>query len=136
MHSSRMRAFCCSGCRGGVSAQGVVCPGGGVCPGHVCPGGAVCLGGVYLGGVCLGGVHHPRTEFLTDACESITFPQLLLWVVINEPLRCLVLSVEIRSERSRCPCWKAARVSTAWDPTRVTRGRGTPAGPAGTTRGT
>ena len=66
------------GCRGG----GGVCLGG-VCPGRGClPRGRVsargCLAGdVCLGGGCLprGGVHLPPwTEFLTHACENITFP--------------------------------------------------------------
>ena len=60
-------------------------------------GGDVCLGGCLRGGMsargasakggCLpGGVHLPhllRTEFLTHACENITFPQLRLRTVIN-----------------------------------------------------
>ena len=39
------------------------------------------------GGVCLGGgVHLPLwTEFLTHICENITFPQLRLRTVIDEP---------------------------------------------------
>ena len=53
----------------GVSAQGGVCQG-------VC----VCQGGVCLGrGVCPGGGCTPPplwTEFLTHACENITFPRL------------------------------------------------------------
>ena len=83
----------------------------------------VCLGG---GGVYPGGSgRHPLlwTEFLTHACENITFPQLPLRTVINERFRRLVLSTETRSERSRRRCWKAARASTAWDPTRTTPGK-------------
>ena len=42
--------------------------------------------GVCPGGVCLGGGVHlpPLTEFLTHACENITFPQLRLRRVIME----------------------------------------------------
>ena len=66
------------------------------------PRGDVCLGGVCLGGVslprggvcqvgylpswgcipaCIGADPHLWTEFLTRACENITFPQLLLRTV-------------------------------------------------------
>ena len=90
--------------RGGVCPQGGCLPRGGwvstwgkegFCPGGVCPWGGVsahgegCLprgGGVCLGGVCQrnAGIHPPSkwTEFLTHACENITFPQLLLRAVI------------------------------------------------------
>ena len=63
--SSRMHTVCCSG----------RLRGGGVCLG------CVSAGGVYLG-VC---VHLPSTwtEFLTHACENITFLQLHLRTVIN-----------------------------------------------------
>ena len=57
MHSSRMRTVDCSGRRGGAAA-GVSAQMGGVCPGRP-----------------------PWTEFLTHACENITFPQLLLRTV-------------------------------------------------------
>ena len=61
---------------GGVCAQGGVCPGG-------------CLpGGSAQRDVCLGGVYTPRTEFLTHACENITFPQLRLRTVNMENIRC------------------------------------------------
>ena len=53
----------------GVCVQGrCVCPRGGVCPGQVC---------------LPGGCTPPPlwTEFLTHACENITFPQLLLRTV-------------------------------------------------------
>ena len=45
-------------------------------------GGGVCLpsGVSAQGGVCLGGVH-PPVNWITDTCENITFPQLLLWTV-------------------------------------------------------
>ena len=64
---------------GGVSAQWGICLWGAY-PGGVCPGG--CL----LGGVChtppvqcmLGYTPSPLwSEFLTHACENITFPQIL-----------------------------------------------------------
>ena len=63
MHSSGIRTIRCS-VRGGVSVQGVSA-----------------WGGLLSGG---GEVHHPCplwTEFLTHACENITFPQLLLRTV-------------------------------------------------------
>ena len=104
MHSSRMRAVRCRGCLGGgVSDQGVCLrgfwPEGGVCPRGVCPGGVSAQGGVCPGGwclpregvclACLPGGCLPRqtlpplwTEFLTHACENITFPQLLLRTAI------------------------------------------------------
>ena len=57
----------CTG-QGRVSAQGG-CVAGGVCPGGVCPGGCLLK--------CMLGYTHPLwTEFLTHACENITFPQL------------------------------------------------------------
>ena len=43
--------------------------------------GCVCLVGCLpRRGVCLGGVH-PPVNWITDTCENITFPQLLLWTV-------------------------------------------------------
>ena len=76
MHSSRMRTVRCSGHLSGggavLSAEGVSAWGGCLpMEGCVCPEGR-----------CLprGGVHLPPllTEFLTHACENITFPELLL----------------------------------------------------------
>ena len=70
----------------GVSAQGVsACLSGGCLPRASAQGG-VCPGAVCLEGVCLsaGGVYTSPTlwtEFLTHACENITFPQLLLRTV-------------------------------------------------------
>ena len=94
MHSNRMRTVCCSGHWGdvwpggclvwlgclprGVSAQGISVWG------DVCPGSSV-QGGVFhpaLGDGVSAPVHagiHTLplwTEFLTHACENITFPQL------------------------------------------------------------
>ena len=110
MHSSRIHTVRCSGRLGGegegclprgVSAPGMaaweqcVCPGGawGQC---VCPGG-VCLGRCVSARECLprrclpGWVYTPQTQGqtplpvnrITDRCRNITFPQLLLWTVIN-----------------------------------------------------
>ena len=55
--------------------------------GRCLPEGCVCLGVcVWLGGVCLGGVYvggvHSLMNRMTDACENITFPQLLWRTVI------------------------------------------------------
>ena len=56
LHSIRMHTVRCSGHLGG----------------DVCPGG--CLpGGVYTS---------PPVDRMTDACENISFPQLLLWTVM------------------------------------------------------
>ena len=102
MHSSRMRTVRCSSRlpRGGVSARGVCLRG--VCPGECLLGegvvsargdgwclpggdGVVSAQGVYpsmhwAGGVCPSACWHTPpslwTEFLTHACENITFPQL------------------------------------------------------------
>ena len=74
MHSSRLSTIRCSGRLGGRGD--CVCPWRGCLPGGVCVGGGVCLGDV-----CLGGVHlpfPPTLDRMTDACENITFPQLLL----------------------------------------------------------
>ena len=95
MHSSRMRTVHCSSHvpGRGVSAQGVclsrgvcVClPRGDVCPGGVCPGGCLPGGCVCLGGCLPGGCTPPPlwTEFLTHACENITFPKLRLRAAIK-----------------------------------------------------
>ena len=48
-----------------------------------CPPGGVCPGGCLPGGVCLGGAHLPPVDRMSDACENITFPQLLLRTVMN-----------------------------------------------------
>ena len=47
--------------------------------------GGVCLlrGGVYLPGEGVS-ARHLWTEFLTDTCENITFPQLRLRAVMRE----------------------------------------------------
>ena len=76
MHSSRMRTVRCSSRLPGLSVQGGVCPGG-VCPGW----GVVCSGGC-LPQCMLGHTSPPLwTEFLTRACEDITFPKLRLRTV-------------------------------------------------------
>ena len=68
--------------RGGV--QGRVCPGGvclvGVCPGGVCVSKGLC---VSRGCVYLGRMYTSPMDRMTDACENITFPQLLLRTVIT-----------------------------------------------------
>ena len=85
-HSSRMHTFRSSGRRGGVSAQCML----GYLPGGVCPSAcwdtcwrvsAPVHAGIPARG-CLGYNPLPWTEFLTHACENITFPQLLLRTVI------------------------------------------------------
>ena len=103
MHSSRMRTVRCNSrlCQGGCLPGGEFrLPGGVGCliRGDVClegclPGGVsvqgvsawgclpwgVCLGMSAQGGACLGGCTPLLwTEFLTQACENITFMQLLL----------------------------------------------------------
>ena len=75
-----MRTVRCSGRRGG----------GGVCLGREClPRGVSAQGGVCWGCTPPGPRgRHPLpmwTEFLTHACENITFPQLLLRTVKSEP---------------------------------------------------
>ena len=95
MHSSRMRTVRRSGCPGG-GCPGGVCPGvcvcvsgGGVsrrgfCPGYVSREGAVCVS--REGGVQGVSATHtpPPVNKITDACENITFPQLLLRMVIKD----------------------------------------------------
>ena len=66
----------------GVSVQGGCLPKEGVCLGRVCSRGCVCPGGVCLGGRCLLR-RVVSVDRMTDACESITFPQLLLRTVNN-----------------------------------------------------
>ena len=81
MHSSGHLGACLSG---GLSAWGTVC--GGVSGyGDVCPGG--CLS---RGNVCPGGCTPPSCG-QTDACENITFQQLLLSTVTIGPLVCKVM---------------------------------------------
>ena len=99
MHSSRMRTVRCSSHLGRMSARGCVsarggclngrvgvCPGWGAFQGSVCPAGCLPgMGGMSAWGVSAwqGGVHLPPlwTEFLTQTCENITFPQLRLRTV-------------------------------------------------------
>ena len=74
-YSGRLGGVWEGGSQGGV--QGWMCPGC-VC---VCVRGECCLG--VRGSM---GRVHPSplwTKFLTDACENITFPQLLLRTVIK-----------------------------------------------------
>ena len=66
MHSSRMRTV--------RSSSRLL--GGGVCPEGVCP-------GVVVYPSMHWGRHPPRTEWLTDRCKNITFPQLRLRMVIR-----------------------------------------------------
>ena len=57
---------------------------------------AVCLRGGSARGVCPGGgvcVHLPLwTEFLTHACENITFPQLRFRTVMKHALNFIICS--------------------------------------------
>ena len=70
MHSSRMHTVRCSS-----RLPGGVCPGG-CLPGGVYPGG-VCSGGVWPGGACpVRCTPTLWTEFLTHACENITFKNI------------------------------------------------------------
>ena len=88
-HSSRTRTFRCSshlleGVSGWrVSVQRVSAWEGGVYPRGVClPGGGLprgCLPNLSGGGACQ--TRPLWTEFLTHACENITFPQLRLQMV-------------------------------------------------------
>ena len=81
--SSRMHTVRCNGSlAGGLSAWS-----GGCLLGW---GGCLLIGGVCLTLGCLpgqgvstrgGGLHLPPVDRMTDACENITFPQLLLWTV-------------------------------------------------------
>ena len=82
-----MRTVRCSSHLGGGGVclpRGGVCWGvsvqGGVCPGGVSAGGCLSRWGVsaQVGGVCPGGVSdtHTPVNRITDACESITLPQL------------------------------------------------------------
>ena len=74
----------------GVSANGVSALGG-YLPCRCLSGGVVCLVGLSAQGVgvCQDGcVHLPLwTEFLTHACENITFPQLRLRTVITVKIK-------------------------------------------------
>ena len=92
MHSSRMRTVHCSGHLGGgglprwVSAWGGVSAQGDLLLWTEFLSGGGCLtGGGSAWGCLPGGVHLPLlwTEFLTHACENITFPQLRLRTVTN-----------------------------------------------------
>ena len=60
MHSSRMRTVRCSSRLGGGCL----------------PEGGVCLGGVWTAGVYTSPI--PPVDRMTDACENISFPQILL----------------------------------------------------------
>ena len=60
-------------------------PGGGCLPARR----GVCLpGGCWSGGCLPAGGGPGRGCGQTDTCENITFPQLLLWTVIIDKLRC------------------------------------------------
>ena len=103
-----------------------------VCLGNVCPGVSaqrgVCLGGVSPWGLCLplgdgrrGIYTSPSlwTEFLTHACDNITFPQILFRTVItsnyrqllrpDKPMSLTVSSIvrgvnEQKRIVNKCPC--------------------------------
>ena len=78
---------CLGGCLPRGCLPGGCLPTGGVCLGDVCSGGVSSQMGVSARGVCVS-QHALRqtpqplwTEFLTHACENITFPQLRLRTV-------------------------------------------------------
>ena len=50
-------------------------------------GDGVCRGVSGQGGLPKGGVHLPPVDRMTDACENITFPQLLLRTVTSKSRR-------------------------------------------------
>ena len=104
MHSSRMHTVCCSGCWG-VYLWG----GGWVSDWRVSPRGEVsaqrgvsqhALGRGCLAQCILWYTPPRRTEFLTHACENITFPQLFLRTVI----KCLLFQniPDVRNFRTSC----------------------------------
>ena len=70
MHSSRMRTVRCSARLVGV----------GVCPRGVSAWGYLPGGSAYEG-VSGQGMYTSPVDRMTDACENITFPQLLFWAV-------------------------------------------------------
>ena len=84
MHSSRMH-WPSRPSRAGMGQLGVrpgaVCVGG-CLPGGCLPDGCVCLGGVPSLGSVQGCLLDPPVYRMTDVCENITFPQLLLRTVI------------------------------------------------------
>ena len=63
-----------------------------------CPGGSVCLGVSTQGRVYTSPL--PWTEFLTHACENITFPQLRLQTVITKVYQTRMHSSRMRTVRS------------------------------------
>ena len=95
----------------GVSAQWGVCSGelsawgsvylGAVCAGGCLPTGMSARGCLPRGGVCPGGCTPPSCG-QTDACENITFPQLLLRTVTIAPLVCKVM---ITWHQVKLSCW-------------------------------
>ena len=93
--------------------------GAGCLPKGVCQGlfRDVCVSslGVYLGCVCQGGVWGctppPWIEFLTDACENITFLQLLLRTVINYIFYSFTLHYT-NSKQFRCQGLQAQNLET------------------------
>ena len=97
MYTARLLTVSRSAGGGGCQPRGCVCLGGG----------CVFPGGVYLGGVYRGCTHTPPlwTEFLTHACENITFSQLLLQAVIN--LYTIILFFEKG-------CWKVKNTEKSY----------------------
>ena len=147
MHSSRMHTLRCSG---HMLVEGGVCPGG-VCPGvsakGCLPRGISAQGGVWTRGVCLwsgvppgGGClrrgmcvsqHALRqtppplwTEFLTHACENITFLQLCcgLSKCVHYKwfsLQLNFLKLSYKSEKKSFLLYvggRSNRTSSKWDP--------------------
>ena len=74
-------------CPGGCLPRGWECVHGGVCPRGICPG--VCVSREDVSKMVVrGGVSatQPPVNKMTDACESIRFPQILLRTVTTESL--------------------------------------------------
>ena len=81
-----MRTVRCSGRRWGASVCRGMCLSSGVSARRCLPGGGVCPGRCLRRGVFIPactGADPPLVNRFTDACENITFPQLLLLTVIK-----------------------------------------------------
>ena len=102
----------------GVAGGGLPSEGGECLPTGVSTQGGVCLGGClprgYLTGGCLPGGggwqvprgRHPSVDKMKDACENITFPQLLLRTLTSGEMLLLFTAINFPfDERNNCfPC--------------------------------
>ena len=110
---------------GGMCAQWVCMPGGMHAQGCACmPRGCACWGGMCAGGVCARWRCVCMTTHVTEFLTHITFPQLLLQVVINKKQECIPigcvpplwwLPLNVSTGGCHITLWRENPLEGTWD---------------------